>query len=486
VTNRITVPTTPANPANLLQPEGRVLSTLEADGTRRWLYPRLAQGRFWRWRRRVAWGLIALFAALPYIPINGQPAILLDIVQRRFTLLGKTFLATDTAILAVFLLAVLLGIFAVTALLGRVWCGWACPQTVYLEFLFRPIERIVGGRRGAGSRPAPVPAWRTVLAHVLSLAACVFLAHTFLAYFVGVAELRRWVTQSPLEHPIAFTVMLATTALMVFDFLYFREQTCIIACPYGRLQSVLLDRSSLIISYDAQRGEPRGKMRRSLPIAPAPRAGDCVDCALCVQVCPTGIDIREGLQIECVACAQCIDACDAVMDKLGRPRGLVRYTSQEALDGRRPRLLRVRVVIYCVVVAGLLGLLGTLLLRASPADVTLLRQPGLPFFVTPAGEVENIVLVRIVNRTQAPASYSIGIDGGAARLRVTDARIELAPGQTITEPVHVVAPRGAFDDGTLGVRLRVATADGKVIERPFRLQGPLGAVPATVPTGGRP
>ncbi len=341
-------------------------------------------------RCAVAYLLITLFTLIPYIRINARPAILLDILHRRFTLLGFTFLPTDTILFALFIIACVLFIFFLTALLGRVWCGWACPQTVYLEFLYRPLERLFMGRTGVGGKPAGrVAAWRVALMYATFFAASCYLAHSFLAYFVGVESLRHWITHSPAEHPAAFVVMALTTALMLFNFGFFREQTCLIACPYGRLQSVLMDKHSLVISYDVERGEPRGRLQRSLPILNSEKSrGDCVDCALCVNVCPTGIDIRDGLQFECIGCAQCIDACDAVMDKISRPRGLIRYSSQASIASAPQKLIRPRVLIYSFIVLALLGLLTFLIITKSPADAVVLRAPARPSTSTPMARLK--------------------------------------------------------------------------------------------------
>ena len=471
-----------------------VLSTLEADGSRRWLYPRLSRGRFWSRRRVVAYGLLALFTLVPFMTIGGKSVLLLDIAHRRFTILGATFLPTDTVFLAAFVLIWLLSIFFVTALLGRVWCGWVCPQTVYMEFVFRPIERLFTGRSGQGGRPREdVAPWRRVAMYAAYLLVCLHLANTFLAYFVPATVLHTWITSSPARHPAGFAIVMAVTALMMFNFAWFREQTCIIACPYGRLQSVLLDRLSLVISYDVARGEPRtkaAKPRVTLPVlagktAAAAPAGDCVDCTMCVQVCPTGIDIRHGLQFECIGCAQCIDACDEVMDKVGRDRGLIRYSSQAAMAGEPTRIIRPRVVIYSVIVTVLCGVLATLLLTRSPADVTVLRNVGRPFVVAGDGTVENTLKLKIANRTDRPHTYSIAAVGdGDVRVSMTPGELTVRPGESASEPLRVLAPASRFRLGHLDVVLRVTSDDGVRIDRPFRLLGP--ATTAVAANGVQP
>jgi cytochrome c oxidase accessory protein FixG len=467
---------------SLLDPPEQVLSTLNADGSRRWLRPRVSRGRFLTARRIMAYGLIALFTLLPHIRINGRPAMLLDIVHRKFHLFGVTFLPTDTLLLALFMLCVFVAIFLFTSVCGRVWCGWACPQTVYMEFLYRPIERLVERTVGRGGPPGrPVSGIRQIVKILLYLAASVFLAHTFLAYFVGVEALAQWVRRSPLEHPTSFLVMLVTTALMMFNFTWFREQTCVLACPYGRFQSVLLDRNSLIISYDARRGEPRGKLRaagRELPVlAPAPAAprGDCIDCHLCVTTCPTGIDIRNGLQMECVGCTQCIDACDAVMTRIGRPKGLIRYTSQARLSGERARIFRGRVFYY----GAILALLGTLfiyfLVNRAAADLALLRGPGLPFFELASGEVSNQFRLKITNRTDQPETYEVAVaSGAAARVASDEFPAAVGPGETRVCNLLVVAPRDAFVDGHAEITLDVRGAHGFGQRVRQKLLGPTG------------
>ena len=293
-------------------------------------------GPYLRARRILAYVLIAIFTLLPYLKIHGKPAVLLDLPDREFTIFGFTFLSTDTLLLALALITLVLGICLVTALAGRMWCGWMCPQTVYMEFVFRPIERLFDGPPGARHRPGRKRTTPRTRGQICPVPGDFRLSGPHLP-----GLLRRRRGPGPvgppfaLEHPVPFLVMLAVTGLMMFDFVYFREQTCIVACPYGRFQSVMLDRDSLIVSYDPRRGEPRGKLgdRKG-----GGSHGDCIDCGMCTDTCPTGIDIRDGLQLECIACTQCIDACNGVMERIGKPKGLIRLSSQAAIEGH-PRPL---------------------------------------------------------------------------------------------------------------------------------------------------
>jgi cytochrome c oxidase accessory protein FixG len=409
----------------LLRPEAQVLPTLQRDGERRWLSPSLSPGYFWTRRRWVAYGLIAFFVALPHFRIGGKPPVLLDIVHREFTFLGHTFYPTDSLLLALLMLTAFFSVMLVTALAGRVWCGWGCPQTVYLEFVFRPIDRFFQGTVGRGGQPRRPMSWqRQMLRIVVYVVLSMFLAHTFLSYFVGTDSLARWMLSSPFQHPVAFLVMGAATAAMLFDFLFFREQLCMIACPYGRFQSVMLDRRSWIVSYDSRRGEPRGHRRVAEPgigrdqvpaalsssASSSAAIGDCVDCGRCLAVCPTGIDIRRGLQLECIHCAQCIDACDAVMHKLHRPSGLIRYSSQAAMDGLAASWLRPRTLIYPTLIAGALTLFGVVLSSKFAFDVQLLPSPGAPFMATgDPSMIQNNRKLSLANRSTAEQTYSLEV-----------------------------------------------------------------------------
>ncbi len=403
------------------------------------------------WRRIVAWALIVIFAALPWLRVGGQPPILLDVMTRHFVLFGTVFRPTDTLLLALLILTVFIAVFLLTAVVGRVWCGWGCPQTVYMEFVFRPLERLFLGR-GASNAKTLVAPWRRVAMYVAFLIVSAHMANTFLAYFVGTDRLIEWTFGAPTAHPTAFVVFAVVTAMMMFDFAFFREQMCTLVCPYGRFQSVLLDRDSIIVGYDRIRGEPRGKKKSE-------GIGDCIDCTLCVQTCPTGIDIREGLQLECIQCTQCIDACDAVMAKLGREPGLIRYSSQNRLERTPRKRFRFRLVVYPLLLVAVVTAFVALLATRKDAMVVQLRADGAPYVVDD-DVVLNTVRLRIDNRTREVRSYRVEA-GDHTTLR-EPVEIDVEPSMNAIATVYVLSNAADFDRGRRLITLRVT--DGKAYD----------------------
>lgn len=434
-------------------PSDRVLSTLNADGTRRYIRPRLAHGRFLTRRRIVGYALIVLFVLLPRIRIGGRPALLFDVIDREISAFGAVFHPSDGIVLALFGIAVVIAIVLVTALFGRVWCGWGCPQTVYLELIYRPVEKLFEGSRGQrASLVRRGLKWATYVA--ISFA----LANVFLAYFVGTDRLEQWVFESPLDHVGGFVFVLGVTGLMLADFGWFREQMCTIACPYGRLQSVLLDKQSLIIGYDTTRGEPRRKPKKKLSVIES--AGDCVDCGACVAVCPTGIDIRDGLQMECIGCAQCIDACDTVMDKLGRDRGLIRYTSQDELAGNPRKIWRVRTLVYPALLVLAVGLLGYTITRVAGSDVWVERVSGPSFVELPDGKISSQARIKLENKSDSERRYHLYLtESPGASLR-SQPIWTVAPRKSQVVPLFIDVPRESFVDGKRRVYLRIHETGG--------------------------
>jgi cytochrome c oxidase accessory protein FixG len=431
----------------------------------------LYAGPWYRRRQLVGWFLIVLFVSLPFLRIGGHPAILLDVPHRQFHLFGRTFLPTDGVLLMLLLLSIFLCVVIVTAVLGRAWCGWGCPQTVYMEFLFRPIERLFEGGRNEqlkldrkGSSSA-----RRLAKNAVFLVLSVLVANVFLAYFVGVEALSRWVRQSPAEHPTPFLVMGATAGLVFFDFAYFREQMCTVICPYARIQSVLLDKNSVIVGYDARRGEPRSHGKARPGGAPA---GDCIDCKACVVACPTGIDIREGLQLECIACAQCIDACNTIMPRIERAPNLIRYASQATLEsGTQRRVLRPRVFAYGALLAGLLTALLFVGAQRRGAEITLLRGTGAPFVVE-NGSVRNQIRVKVINRSGDDQAYRIELrDAPDLRLVAPENPLRIAAGRSAWTSVFVLGAPGAIR-GERKVSFRITDDAGRAEDVIYVLVGP--------------
>lgn len=435
----------------------------------------------------MAYALMAIFFLAPHLRLFGKPVFLMDLPRRQFTLMGFTFLPTDTLLFMFVLGAVVVGIFLVTALWGRAWCGWACPQTVYLEFLFRPIGRWFDGgytgarnldKQGAWFTPRRLAKYTTFF--VLSL----FVSHTFLAFFVGTDQLYQWMLSSPAAHPTAFAFVVIFTGIVWFNFTYFREQTCLIVCPYGRWQAALIDRQSTIVAYDYVRGEPRAHNTKDR----SPDAGDCIDCGACVQTCPTGIDIRNGLQMECVHCTQCIDACDDIMRKVNKPTGLIRYSSQDEIAGKPKQLIRARTVLYPIVLAVLLGGLALALILKAPADLTVLRGLDAPFSTESDGRISNQIRIKLTNRRSDATSYTITVGGleqtGLPPEEITvvapENPLRIDGGATRTTSIFVLIPAHAFTNGERWVTISVRDPQGYQESVKYRLLGPSG------PSNGAP
>lgn len=437
--------TDPASPSPPRQDSQRVRlpifepkGSLNRDGSRNTIHPADVSGRFTRMRYAMFAFLIGLWAVLPWIQIGGHPAVFLDVEHRRFFLFGQTFNAQDFGLVFFLLTGFAFALIVVTALFGRAWCAYACPQTVFLEGVFRRIERLIEGPRDVRIRRNKADltlgtAVRKVIKHLVFAAMAFLIAHIVLSYFVSLPTMFHFVRGNPLEHLEAFGWTMGLTVAMYIDFAWFREQLCLIICPYGRLQSVLTDVDTWVVGYDKKRGEPRGK-------ASDPNAGACVDCKRCVAVCPTGIDIRDGLQLDCIGCTACIDACDEVMDKLKRPRGLIRYDSFRGLHEGTRRFFRPRLVLYGVLGVLGLGALTFSLVHTHPFEATLLRLPGTAFTLE-GTRVRNAFELHLVNKRGMKMQFALapGQEAAGVQYVIAADSIELDPLQNRTIPVFVTA-----------------------------------------------
>lgn len=388
-------------------PTLETLSTIHTDGSRKFVHPADVKGRFTKLRKFVALLLLLVYVALPWIPINGYPAVFLDVQERRFHFMGLT-LATQDLWVGFFLITGLaFSLFYITALFGRLWCGWTCPYTVFMEHVYRRVERWIDGDATARRRLEDAP-WtsekimRRALKHSVFILISAVIAHIFLSYFVSLERLYQMMKGPPSEHLLAFGVVMFLTGALYFAFSWFREQFCIILCPYGRLQSALTDDHSVIIGYDQVRGEPRGKAGST--------TGACIDCRRCVQVCPTGIDIRNGMQLECIGCAACVDACDDIMTKLNRPTGLVRYDSHVGLHGGKTKFVRPRILFYTLLLLIGAGAFTFSAMRITPLRASAVRMVGAPFYVAD-GVLRNQFLIRVINKRNSPATYKLEMVG---------------------------------------------------------------------------
>lgn len=394
-TNPITTP--------LPDPKGSfrdTVATISEDGKRNWIYPKKPKGDFYNKRTWVSIFFLILLFSGPFMKINGHPLMLFNVLERKFILFGIAFWPQDFHLFVLAMLTFIVFIILFTALFGRIWCGWACPQTIFMEMVFRKIEYFIEGdymqqKALNAESPNPVKFRKKFLKNSIFLIISFIIANTFLAYLIGVDKLFEIIREGPTQHLGGLISLSIFTLVFYGVYTKFREQACIVVCPYGRLQGVLLDKNSVVIAYDYNRGEPREKMHKGQERT----AGDCIDCHQCVQVCPTGIDIRHGTQLECVNCTACIDACDSIMEKIEKPRGLIRYTSENAIAKGIKFKVTSRIIGYSVVLFILLGALITLLAIRTDVEAIVLRTPGMLYQELPNQKVSNLYNIKVVNKT---------------------------------------------------------------------------------------
>lgn len=438
------------------------LTTISETGKRLWIYAKKPKGRLTAYRNIVAYLCILLLFAVPFIKINGYPLLLLNILDRKFVILGNVFWPQDFYILAFVLLTFFVFIILFTSIFGRVWCGWTCPQTVFMEMVFRKIEYLIEGDY-TQQHKLNDQAWdgekilkkgsKFLIFGLFSL----IIGNLIMCYLVGYENVLLAITEGPKAHLAAFWGVIGFSAVFMFVFSYLREQACTIICPYGRLQGVLLSKTTVVVAYDQVRGEPRGKKGHA--------EGDCIDCKLCVHVCPTGIDIRNGTQLECINCTACIDACDEVMVKIHKPKGLIRFDSINGILKGEKWKMTPRIYMYSVFLGALMVFLTVFLLTRKNIDATLLRVPGQTFQTTNKGTITNLYNLQIINKSFAKMPLEmkiIGLDNAKLQI-IGNQSIVLNP-ESLTENVFIVeVPEKDVPKRNNTLHLEIYS-DGKLVE----------------------
>lgn len=384
-----------------------LLPNVDSTGKRKWLFPVEPKGAWTRRRNVVAALLLGIFFGMPFIQFRGEPFFLFNVLERKFILFGTVFWPQDTLYLLLAALIFFVFILLFTTSFGRIWCGWACPQTIFMERVFRRIEYWIEGSASEQKRWAERP-WnrekilRKAGKHLAFFGVALLIGHTFMAYIIGLKETILVVLAGPAENPVGFFSLMGFSTLFYLIFSQLRELACTIICPYGRLQGALVTPKTLHVVYDELRGEPRGKMAES---------GDCVNCVKCVAVCPTGIDIRNGIQLDCINCTACIDACDGIMEKIGRPKGLIRYGSQHGLATGEPLKMDARKWGYSAILLTLITAFVLLLITRTDVEATLTRVPGQLYSEASPGIISNMYKLQLVNKTRSEVPVFVQLEG---------------------------------------------------------------------------
>ena len=445
------------------------IATVDGEGKRIWVYPKKPSGSLHNKRIAVTVLLLSIFFTGPFIKIGGQPLLLFNIFERKFVIFGQAFWPQDFFLFALTLVILFVFIILFTVVFGRVWCGWACPQTLFLEMVFRKIEYWIEGDANQQRKLDKAP-WnadkikRKGLKHFIYVVISLLISHTAMAYLIGVDSVIEIVKQPPSAHISGFIGLVAFTGIFYWVFAYFREQACVAVCPYGRLQGVLLVKNSIVVAYDWLRGEPRGKMKKD---AIQEKKGDCIDCKLCVHVCPTGIDIRNGTQLECVNCTACIDVCDDVMEKIGKPKGLIRFSSYTAIKEGVAKIINARVIGYSVVLVALVTLLSFLIATRTDIQVTVLKVPGQLYQQTEEGKISNLYNIEFVNKTfdEKTISIKVNSEGYRAQIMQVGAQdIVIPPSELYKGVFFITIPKEDIKKSKNVLSIEVYDSDGVIID----------------------
>ncbi len=440
------------------------LATVTEEGKRVWIYPKKPTGKFYNLRTIVSIILLAILFLVPLIKVNGHPFMLLDLLQRKFILFGIAFGPHDFHLFVLAIIGGIISIFLFTVVYGRIFCGWICPQTVFMEMIFRKIEYWIEGDAGKQRALNNAPWNATKIFKKISKQVIFFLtsfaiANALLAWVIGLDALVE-LASKPINQVFGrFMAMMIFTAVTYMMGAYLREQVCTLICPYGRLQGVMLDPDSIVIHYDHLRGEPRGRISK----ATANSNGDCIDCHLCVDVCPTGIDIRNGTQLECVNCTACIDACDSIMTKIKKPKGLIRYASKNEIETKHRKIFTPKAIGYTIVLSILFSIISFLLLNRSDYELSLVRTAGLMAQEQPGGKLSNLYDVKIINKTFESSPVTLEVQNMEGEVKVISGDLTLQPQEVSEGKIFVIFPKENIKALTTPIEVAVK-AEGKIID----------------------
>lgn len=427
------------------------IATVNEKGKRVWIYPKKQKGKFFRRRQWVSYLLLLFLLVAPHIRFRGEPLILLNVIERKFVLFGSVFWPQDLYIFAIMMVAGVVGVVLFTVIYGRLFCGWVCPQTIFLEFVFRRIDYWIDGdwneQKWLAKQPMRgVKLRKRILKNLIYWAISFIIANTFLAYIIGADALFGIQTDPMYMHVGGLTAIVIFTSLFYFVFAYLREQVCTTICPYGRLQGVLLDPNSMVVAYDHVRGEGRAKIKKGEDRKTAGK-GDCIDCHQCVNVCPTGIDIRNGTQLECINCTVCIDACDQMMEGVHMEKGLIRFVSENGIKNRTGFQWTRKVISYTIVLSVLIGLLVVLLVTRSDFSTTILRQRGSMYQITQDEKISNTFEIDLSNKTKNDFKIQLESEYPNAEIRLAVPHFVLKKEQHLKERFLIVMPYSNLEKG---------------------------------------
>ncbi|MXV37428.1 cytochrome c oxidase accessory protein CcoG [Flavobacteriaceae bacterium Ap0902] len=450
------------------------IGTADRSGNRKWVFAKKPSGKYYNYRTIVSWVLLSMLLILPFIKINGNPLFKFDVIQREFYIFSYPFFTSDFKIFAIGMITSIVFIILFTVVYGRIFCGWICPQTIFLEMVFRKIEFLIDGDRNKQIKLAKQK-WdeekirKRLLKWTIYAVISFIIANILFAWVIGIDALRSLIVEGPIAHMSTFVGLIIFTGLFYFVFTWFREQACVLVCPYGRLQGVLIDKKTIIVAYDYKRGERekgRARFKRGQNRAEE-GVGDCIDCNNCVIVCPTGIDIRNGTQLECVNCTACIDACDEVMTKIKLPTGLIRYASEEEIVENKKFKFSPRMIAYTAILVILLGVLTSLLFMRSEVNSKFLREPGTDYQVVNESIITNEFQFNLQNKTKSTEQMHFNLKShpsGTIEVIGLPIPLLIQPGQQIEGKAVISIPLKDISSYKEGIEIEVLNENDKVID----------------------